>query len=237
MSVPWKASWFRDGVKPRAGTLWRGVEAQHVVATMRLVDDLKEQEVLESLLEQSKPPLAAGSAGLHFLLFTPFRYRAPHASRFRAPTDPGIWYGAHDVRTACAEVAFWRWRFVKESEGLADKALHTEHTLFEAAVSGACADLTSKPWVASRASWAHASDYADCHALARACRKHPVDWIRYESVREPGGLCGAVLVPTALALAEPFAQQTWACKTSMEGAYMRHAAGEEAFDFPASNWR
>ena len=237
MSVPWKASWFRDGVKPRADTLWRGVEAQHVVATMRLVDDLREQEVLEALLESSKPPLAAGSAGLHFLLFTPFRYRSPHASRFRAPTDPGIWYGAHDVRTACAEVAYWRWRFVRESEGLADKAIHSEHTLFEAEAGGPCVDLTGKPWSASRTAWIHPADYGACQSLARECRNHDVGWIRYESARDHGGTCGAVLVPAALSLAEPYRQQTWACKTSRGGSFMRHAASGSGFDFPATLWK
>ena len=46
---------------------------------MRLVDSLEEQAVLESILEQSKPALAAeGTQALHYLLATPFRYR-PHS--------------------------------------------------------------------------------------------------------------------------------------------------------------
>ncbi|HRE12892.1 MAG TPA: RES family NAD+ phosphorylase [Usitatibacteraceae bacterium] len=236
MTQAWKASWFRDGVGPQASTLWRGVEAQHVVATMRLVDDLKEQEVLEALLESSKPPLPAGASGQHFLLFTPFRYRSPHASRFRAATDPGIWYGGLDVPTACAEVAYWRWRFLRDSEGLSGGALHTEHTIFEAGVEGACVNLLEKPWVASRMAWTHKNDYGHCQSLARACREREVTWIRYQSVRAPEGQCGAVLVPAALSLAEGFRQQTWACKTSDAGAFMRHAASGGALDFPASLW-
>ncbi len=35
---------------------WRVVEAQHIAATMKIVDDVSEQGLLESLLERSKPP-------------------------------------------------------------------------------------------------------------------------------------------------------------------------------------
>ena len=63
--------------------LWRAVEAQHRVATLRLVDDQAEQAVLEQLLEASKPPLPPHADRLHFLLSTPFRYLPPWPSRFR----------------------------------------------------------------------------------------------------------------------------------------------------------
>ena len=76
---------------------------------MVLVDTLDEQALLEQLLEGSKPPLPSGAAGLHWLLFTPFRYPPPPSgSRFRGQTDPGVFYGADEVETACAELGFWR---------------------------------------------------------------------------------------------------------------------------------
>jgi hypothetical protein len=51
------------------------VEAQHVVSTMRLVDSAAEQDLLEQLLEGSKPALPPAARPLHYLLATPFRYR------------------------------------------------------------------------------------------------------------------------------------------------------------------
>jgi len=67
--------------------LWRAVEAQHVVATRALVDSLAEQEVLEAILEESKPPIPAACAGYDYLLYTPFRYPPSlHGSRFRITT-------------------------------------------------------------------------------------------------------------------------------------------------------
>ena len=46
---------------PRAGTAWRLVEAQNRISTMKLVDDLDEQETLEELLDDSKPPVPPAS--------------------------------------------------------------------------------------------------------------------------------------------------------------------------------
>ena len=52
-----------------------------------------------------------GRRHLHWLLFTPFRYPPPPGgSRFRGPNDPGVFYGADEIRTACAELGYWRWR-------------------------------------------------------------------------------------------------------------------------------
>ena len=91
--------------------LWRAVEAQHVVSTMALVDSIEEQHVLERLLDETKPSIPAAAAHLHWLLFTPFRYPPPPGgSRFRGPNDPGVFYGADEIRTACAELGYWRWR-------------------------------------------------------------------------------------------------------------------------------
>src|SRR6185437_12416302 len=89
-------------------TLWRAVEAQHVVATRALVDSIAEQEILESVLEASKPPLPSPCTGLDYLLYTPFRYPPSwRGSRFRNYDDAGVWYGAEAVRTSCAELGYW----------------------------------------------------------------------------------------------------------------------------------
>src|SRR5688572_7007539 len=87
---------------------WRVVEVQHRASTMRLVDTLAEQRLLEDLREQAKPPLPEDAAPLHYLLATPFRYPAPppDGSRFRGVGDPGVWYGATALDTALAEVAY-----------------------------------------------------------------------------------------------------------------------------------
>lgn len=67
------------------------VEAQHIASTMKIVDDAAEQDVLETLLESSKPAQPPGVSRLDYLLATPFRYNPLRGgSRFRAVTDPGV---------------------------------------------------------------------------------------------------------------------------------------------------
>ena len=233
MKPAWQDAWFETEVKAASGLLWRGVEAQHRVATMRLVDSLAEQAEIERILEASKPPLPradplanrsshARAEPLHYLLSTPFRYRSPHPSRFRAGGDLGLWYGAKERDTACTEVAYWRWRFLMDSAGLRDGELLTEHTLFQAQVRGAAIDLTRAPWSTSARAWKHPTDYTTCHALARAARSHGVQWIRYASARRVGGHCAAVLVPGCLSLPEPLRMQTWVCKVTATQALMLH---------------
>jgi len=233
----WKTGWFETGVRNRASALWRGVEAQHVVSTMRLVDSLEEQRMLEELLEASKPPLPPEARGRHYLVFTPFRYRSPIATRFRRASDPGVWYGAEELKTACGEVAYWKWRFLTDSEALAGQALHTEHTFFKAKVRGRCADLGAPPWKAAAQAWRHKSDYSACQDFADEARRRDLAWVRYVAVRVPDGTCGAVLRPDALSLAAAFEQQTWACKTTGEGAYFQRAGAGERHEFSAAAWK
>lgn len=237
MTRAWKTAWFDAGVHVRSATLWRAVEAQHLVATMRLVDNLEEQRVLEELLETSKPPLPPDAQGRHYLIFTPFRYRSPLPSRFRRPSDPGVWYGAEGLKTACAEVAYWKWRFLVDSDALAGEAMHTEHTFFEAGARGSSVDLTAPPWKAAARVWRQKTDYSGCHDLADEARKRGVAWIRYATVRAPAGVCGAILWVAALSLADAFEQQTWACKTSRHGVYLQHAGRGERYEFSAAGWQ
>lgn len=219
----WRDEWFATPLRSATALLWRGVEAQHRVATMRLVDSLDDQATLERLLEASKPPLPPAAAGLHYLLATPFRYRSPYGSRFRAGTDPGVWYGAKERETACTEVGYWRWRFLMDSEGLRGGELVTEHTFFQAQVRGVVLDLKREPWSAAAEAWTRRDDYAPCQALARAARAHgKVQWIRYDSVRRPGGTCGAVLAPQSLSLPGAHRLETWVCKVTAKQALMLH---------------
>jgi hypothetical protein len=237
-TLPWQGGWF-DSTHARSSLLWRGVEAQHIVSTMRLVDSLAEQAALEAILEKSKPPLPAGAEQKHYLLATPFRYRPRHASRFRRVGALGVWYGAETVQTVCAELAYWRWRFVTDSTGLQQRELLTVHTLFRARVDGRAIDLMAAPWHQQRARWCHALDYSATQALADAARSHAVQWIRYESARDrvasgaagPGGVCAAVLDLRALDDVNLSAQQTWHCRATQQAVRLVHGAQRFEWSF------
>lgn len=202
---------------------------------MRLVDSLGEQVLLESILEESKPALPPGTERLHYLLATPFRYRSPWGSRFRAAFEPGVWYGAEEVRTALAEKSYWLLRFLLDSPGTPElKAV--PHTVFRASVRTLRAiDLTLPPLVRDRAVWTHRTSYEATQAFGVTVRAANLEVIRYESVRDrEGGVCVAVLKPAAFARTKPGAQQTWFIAASRTA--VRSAKDEDrgaTFEFPA----
>ncbi|QXP82704.1 RES family NAD+ phosphorylase [Methylococcus sp. Mc7] len=197
------------------GTGWRAVEAQHRVATMHLAAGrLDDQSLLEDILDEAKLRLPAAAEGLHWLLATPFRYwPLPGGSRFRRRTDPGVFYGAEERKTACAECGYWRLRFWLDSAGLSGRSATVELTLFEfAAAADKAIDLSRPPLSSDRDAWTHPSEYAGTQALAEKAREAGIETIRYESVRDPGGFCLALLTPEVFKSApEPFRnnQQTW----------------------------
>ena len=199
------------------GSGWRAVEAQHRNATLGLVHGhLSNQALLEDIVEEVKPVLPAEATGLHFLLSTPFRYRAPppSGSRFRGRLDPGVFYGAEDVRTACIELGYWRLKFWMDSAGLSARTTSISLTLFEFHGSTqAMIDLTKPPFVTRRMDWIHPGDYSRTQALAASLRQDGVEMIRSESARNgPEGRCLSILTPRVFkAIQSPFRHhlQNW----------------------------
>jgi len=177
---------------------------------MRLTDSLEEQTLLETVLEESKPPLPTAVRPLHYLLATPYRYRPHLGSRFRAPLEPGVWYGAEALRTALAEKSYWRLRFLLDSPATPDLK-PVPHTAFQAAVRTRVAlDLMRAPLARERTLWTHPMSYESTQALAAAAREARIEIIRYESVRDPEhAACAAVLAPSVFGRGQPRALETW----------------------------
>jgi hypothetical protein len=215
--------------------LWRAVEAQHIASTLRLVASVEEQSVLEGILDASKPPLPDSAAELHYLLATPFRYASPIGSRFRAPADAGVWYGADKERTACAELGFWRWRFLMDSAGLTSLG-PSPQTVFRAGIDARMVDLTETPFKRSRAHWTDRNDYAACQRFAQVAREARIDAIRYESVRDPehGGAV-AVLQPACFKPRQPLEQRIWLLTVRPEAAIWQRE--DKSLEFLAQDWR
>lgn len=226
-------------VAPIAGLFWRAVEAQHRIATTALVDSLDEQRQLEDLLEDSKPDLPDALSDLHWLLFTPFRYPPlPYGSRFRGPYDPGVFYAAFEARTACAELGFWRWRFLQDAEALS-RLEQRPHTVFSTRVGTGSVDLRDPPYAADRGRWTHPSDYAPCQQLARDVREAGVGAIAYESVRDPEhGGCLALLDARAFVDRLPASARTWHLWVNHDRVTWRLDTPfeEDTFQFDTAPW-
>lgn len=236
-STTWTQAALASELRPWQGALWRAVEAQHRVATARLVDTLQEQALLEDLLEGSKPALP--DAPRHYLLLTPFRYPPSHpgGSRFRSARDPGVFYGAEERRTACAELGYWRWRFLQDSPKL-PRLEPLPQTLFQVRIDCPAVDLTAEPLLRDAALWRDPVDYAPCQKLARNARAAGAGALRYTSVRDPGnGPCGAVFSPRRFA-GEPANEQSWLLAVTRERVRWRRDSVlfPEGFEFTCDAW-
>jgi hypothetical protein len=205
-----------------SGLCWRLVEAQHRVSTLKLVDTLAEQELLEGLIEQTKPPVPPACRDLHYLLATPFRYGSvyPHGSRFRrAGMTEGVYYASAKPAMAVAETAFHRLLFFAESRATPWPANAAEFTAFSVRYATRQGlDMMLPPLAADRAAWTHLTDYAPCQSLADAARAASVNAIRYESVRDPArGANVALLSCAAFSSKAPLERRTWRMQLGPRG--------------------
>lgn len=223
MSLPiWTPAALSSELRAVSGRFWRLVEAQHQISTLKLVDTLEEQALLENLLEESKPALPPECVGLDYLLATPFRYGAvyPHGSRFRrAGRTLGVFYASEKVETALSEMAFYRLLFYADSPATPLPANAAEYTAFAAPVATSAAlDLTLPPFDRDRAIWTDPLNYEACQALAEAARAADTEAILYESVRDPRhGRNLALLTAKAFSAREPAERQTWRIRLSASG--------------------
>jgi hypothetical protein len=209
-STIWTQSAGSSEIRPLAVEAWRVVEAQHRIATRKLVDSDEQQAVLEEVLEACKPPLRGGER-LHYLLFTPFRYPPlGHGSRFGTRWEPGLWYGAVELRSAFAEAAYYRLLFLEGTE--ADLGLvETDLSAFRARVDARRGvDLTAPPFDRWADTLASKTTYTATQPLGTAMREAGVEAFCYRSARDVEvGVNVGVFTPAAFASRRPRELQTW----------------------------
>ena len=234
-SSTWTPRAVETEARRASARLWRAIEAQHIASTRRLVDDLEEQRALEEILDATKPAVPASAKHLHYLLYTPFRYPPAAGTRFRAADDPGVFYGSDTVRTACAELGYWRWRFLRDSSGLTSLG-PAQQTLFQVGVRTLAIDLEKSPFARDARRWQHPSDYTATQALGKIARTAGIGVIRYRSVRDPtSGRCSAVLRPDAFSSRAPVAPtQNWLL--TVTGTFATWQRDREAFEFDMRRW-
>lgn len=227
----------------RMQEVWRMVEAQHEIATLALSDNLADQEVLEGILEESKPPMPPEVKSLHYLLATPFRYKPvdgafthDKGSRFRQSGSPdGVFYCAAEADTCAYETAFYRALFFLESQGLAYPSGGINLTAFSAIISSnKVLDLMAHPALKAFAdAWEDPANYEACQKLAVEARRAGVQVIAYKSVRDPQGRKNyAVLDPTVFQSKSIEAQETWSCVLSDLAIYMHCSCPRKTLELP-----
>jgi len=209
-------------VRRLALTAHRAVEAQHQIATRKLVDSDAEQQVLEELIEGAKPAPRA-PAGLHYLLSTPFRYPPlRHGSRFGGRHERGIWYGGERPEVVFAEVAYYRLLFLEGTRAELG-TVSVELTTFRVRVTAERGiDLRRPPFDAFEGRIASPTDYRVSQALGRSMREAGVELCRYRSARDPeGGTAVALFAPSAFADRRPRGLESWWCTATRSGVELR----------------
>ena len=182
------------------------------------MDSDEEQALLEELIEDVKPP-AEAAAGLHYLLFTPFRYPPlRHGSRFGTRAENGIWYGSRARATAFVEKAYYLLLFL---EGTAAELtpLETDVSIFQAAYeTRKGVDLTRGAFARYADLISSPSDYAAPQMLGREMRADGVEAFLYTSARDPEhGANVGLFVREALSSRKPSVPESWRCVVTRDG--------------------
>lgn len=239
MTDVWAACGSRAEPVPFQGEVLRMVESQEQVATQRLVGNLGEQDLLESLLERSKPPRPAATAGLDYLLATPFRYPPlRYGSRFGRRHEPSLFYASCTRPPLLAEAAYYRFVFWQGMASPPPRMLRTQHTVFGARVQARRAfRLDAAPFDAYRDELASPADYSVTQALGTALRAAGAEAIVYPSARDAGhGLNVALYTPAAFAESRPSFREEWFCETSAEHVSFRSRGAAGVHTLPLAQF-
>lgn len=216
------------------GTLKRIVENQEQKVTVRLVDSLEEHEVLEGLLEDSKPAASVheGLDRFDYLLRTPWRYPPlPWGSRFGRRFEPSLFYGAQSDAGLLAEAAYYRMVFLEGMETPFRERVISQHTVFEARFqSSRSYDLRRAPFAKHEAALRHKSNYGPCQRLGTELRSRGATAVAYFSARAAEReTCIALFSPSALRSKKHLRPRLCLCETQQQG--VTFSLGDELYSF------
>jgi len=198
--------------------VWRVVESQETIATLSLVDNMHEQGILETLLDDIKPAYRQGTDNMHYLIKTAFRYPPlKHGSRFGKRTQASYFYASLNVETALIETAYYRFLFLLDMQNEYTKPLDSEHTVFSVSVkSERCLNLRAKRYKKIRQELIHPCDYAMTQAIGEwAVNQKQVEVIEFESARRLETSNVAISEPRCIRSRKPLDYQKWLCRSSL----------------------
>lgn len=161
---------------------WRMVESQHISSSRDLVESSEEHDLLEGLLENSKPRIANNK---HYLIYTPFRYPPlKYGSRFGNTYEQSLWYGSINLLTALAEVAFYRLKFFADTS--ADlEYIEIPMTAFKAYIQTENGiDLTTPHFKKYQDRISNKTSYADSQKLGAEMRDANIEAFIFTSARD-----------------------------------------------------
>lgn len=236
----WEACRARIAPAAIRNRLIRIVESQEQIATNHLVETFEEQELLEQLLDDTKPALPASNSPRHYLLLTPFRYPPlKYGSRFGSRFEPSLFYGSLALSTAFAETAYYRFLFwLGMTVPPATGRFLTQHTLFGVEyASKRGLQLQQPPFSDYAETLMHPYDYTATQRLGRSMREHQIEAFEFCSARDAErGLNAALFIPDALASDQPLYQQQWICDTDSQRVSFYSSEDKSVYSFELQNF-
>lgn len=209
--------------EPFDGAVKRMVERQESSATASISDDPQEHELLEALIERSKP--GELNANVHYLLGTPFRYPPLlFGSRFGSRSERWIFYASLDVDTCLRECSYYRFLLLFDMDVPPPNPIAAEHTMFSVELeSNRCVNLGADTWNAYRDELCSVQSYRFTQQVGAAAREDGAEMLRVPSARAAGENV-AVLEDSAFS-SRPFDQELWMSQTRADRIMFRGPAG------------
>ena len=180
---------------PSVGILDRLVDPAELDALLA-IDARTNPRINEDLGALAHIPPAERAVGPgSTVIMAPFAHPNPGGSRFSDGTF-GVFYAAHRLPTAVAEVRYHRERFMTASH---EAPQTLELMLYEAAVRGDFHDIRAS----TNRDWYSPVSYARSQPLGVRLHKSGSGGLAYRSVRDPSGECLAVFRPSLIVRCRP----------------------------------
>ncbi|MGA8534922.1 MAG: RES family NAD+ phosphorylase [Candidatus Tumulicola sp.] len=180
---------------PSVGILDRLVGPDDLDALLA-IDARTNPRINEELGAMARVPRSERAVGPgSTVIMAPFAHPNPDGSRF-SDGSFGVFYAAHRLPTAIAEVRYHRERFLRASHEVPQTL---ELMLYEAAIRGDVHDIRETV----NRGWYSPISYSRSQPLGVRLHTSGSAGVVYRSVRDPGGECVAVFRPSIVARCRP----------------------------------
>lgn len=211
-----------------SGDVVRIVENQEEVATTRITSNLEEADLLEAMLEDSKP----GSLDFNrdYLITTSFRYPPlRHGSRFGRRGEPSLMYASLELETCLRECAYYRFKFYFDMQVPPGKPIDSQHTVFWVSLhSLACVDLRTDAFINFQSELRSPVSYQFSHKIGTALRDVGANMLIVGSARGTGSNAG--VFTGEVIHGDPKGKQHWVSQTTVDQVVLRSNRG--LYPFP-----
>ena len=212
----WRDIDLTEYARPKDLVGFRVVENQEYNSTYALVDNDAEHNVLEQMIEDSKPPKPDDCPIDDFLLFTPFRYPPlEDATRFGKVTERSPFYGSEKLEAAFAEKAHRIEKFDKDTEAtFPNRNLSFTSFKFSAKASSFL-NLLETPFEQYRGEIHNPKSFDDSQELGTEMRDCDIQACTFDSVRCSGAKNIAIFDPSIFTK-KSHENKQWSCLIGQE---------------------